>query len=144
MVGYDADMSFYLSMFVNFEDAQRSLVGAWKSGKLLEQSVENNELMSNGITVQVRDEIMSHKLTQNDTRFECPCLEHAGGEYINEILNIDSEILFQHLFSEDSDMMRWVFTQRKWEKASYTPFKQDEVEGYVIFIQFRFPLNQLI
>ena len=113
---WNDEVTFFLSLFVNFEEALRSLLAAWKSGKDSEVS----------LPVQFRNEIMANNHTHDEV-VKCQCSEHTGREYINEMINVDVETLFQHLFSEDSDLMRWVFAQRKWDKICYTPFKYQDV-----------------
>jgi len=121
----------YFSMFVKFEEAYTTIHRVWdakKASQIIER-FQSSLVISNqedGLQGDSKIPILT-TVDKTDVEVQCPCLDdHNGVEYINEELNIDVDSLYDHLFSPYSDVMRLVFMQRKWEKASYSPFIKAE------------------
>lgn len=82
---------------------------------------------------------------EQDDDVLCPCHDaHEGKEYVNEEFNFDVDALYEHLFSQESDMMNGIFEQRKFEKVKYTPFKREEDGSHFQILAYTIPLNYSI
>ncbi|XP_012555171.2 protein Aster-B isoform X2 [Hydra vulgaris] len=80
-------------------------------------------------------------LENNDV--QCPCNNsHLEKEFANEILDFDVDILFNDLFSQDSDIMKDLFQQKNYKDWKYT---QNEESGFKVqILNYTVPLNYSI
>ena len=97
-----------------------------------------------GITTDEIDSEDDSVMVEDDDVL-CPCHDtHKGKEYASEEFNFDVDALYEHLFSQESDMMKTVFKQRKFENTKYTPYTEEDDGSYLQILSYTIPLNYSI
>lgn len=84
-------------------------------------------------------------LTDHVDNVLCPCHDnHVGKEYADEEFNFDVDALYEHLFSQESDMMKTVFAQQKFKNTKYTPYQEEADGSHSQVLTYDIPLNYSI
>lgn len=80
-----------------------------------------------------------------DDDVECPCESHFGNVYGDEKFNFDVDALYEHLFSQESDMMKRVFEKRNFLNWKYLgPLEKQPDHSYKQVLTYTLPLNYSI
>lgn len=108
------------------------------------QDKDDDEYYSANEYLDAVVEIENQK-SNGDFEFEeevvCPCInDHTGTEYINEEFNYDVDTLYEHLFSQNSDLMIDVFAKMKFENVMYTPYSRDTDRSYYQVLSYHVPI----